>query len=155
MPLYKEAPAPPRGPEPVFGPPPPAKIAIDESQDKLPQPLRMLTRLLEHAIITPVFDSLFGVSGIRETAPQPLCTQLQAQVHLFEISSVLLRVACVICIKGIARKIITENAFACVMLTVLLTCCRWCTALARSRQMRRPSPRLLMACGFLWPMQVV
>jgi hypothetical protein len=47
MPLYKDAPAPPRGPEPVFGPPPPAKIAVDEGNAKLPQPLRMLTNLLE------------------------------------------------------------------------------------------------------------
>ncbi len=80
MPLYKEAPAPPRGPEPVFGPPPPAKISVDEAQDKLPQPLRMITHLLDHAIITPVFDSLFGVSGLRETAPQPISAALQAQV---------------------------------------------------------------------------
>ena len=82
MPLYKEAPAPPRGPEPAFGPPPPARIAVDEAQDKLPQPLRMLTHLLEHAIITPVFDSLFGVSGLKEAPPQPLSTLLDAQVHL-------------------------------------------------------------------------
>jgi hypothetical protein len=80
MPLYKEAPAPPRGPEPIFGPAPPAKIAVDENQDKLPQPLRMISHVLEHSIITPVFDSLFGVSGLRETAPQPLSSQLQSQV---------------------------------------------------------------------------
>ena len=65
MPLYKEAPAPPRGPEPVLGPPPPVKITIDESQNKLPQSLCMLTHLPEHAIITPVIDILFGVSGLR------------------------------------------------------------------------------------------
>jgi hypothetical protein len=55
---------------------------VDEAQDRLPQPLRMLTHLLEHAIITPVFDSLFGVSGLREAPPQPLSTLLEAQVQL-------------------------------------------------------------------------